>query len=154
MASLILGKIMIRLQTVAAALAATLLLPPATLGAQSLAELAPAVDEVFSDVFTGWDLAASPGCAVGASVAGEPRLIRTYKMADLEHGVPISAATIFEAGSVSKQFAAAAVVLLVLDGHLTLDDSVREYVPELPTYADDITIRHLFNHTSGLRDWG
>src|SRR5690606_39189370 len=62
--------------------------------------------------------------------------------------------TIFEAGSVSKQFTAAAIILLALDGALDLEDDVREYVPELPDYGSGITIRHLLNHTSGLRDWG
>jgi CubicO group peptidase (beta-lactamase class C family) len=61
---------------------------------------------------------------------------------------------VFEAGSVSKQFTAAAIVLLSLDGKLSLDDDVRKYVPEVPDYGVTIRIHHLLNHTSGLRDWG
>ena len=66
------------------------------------------------------------------------------------------AGTIFEAGSVSKQFTAAAVLLLARDGKLSLDDPVRKYVPELPEYSPGppLTVRHVLNHTSGLRDWG
>jgi len=75
-------------------------------------------------------------------------------LADLEYDIPNKAETIFEAGSVSKQFTAAATVLLALDGKLDLADDVRKYVPELPAYERPITIRHLLNHTSGLRDWG
>jgi len=75
-------------------------------------------------------------------------------MADLEHDVPIGEETIFEAGSVSKQFTAAAVVLLARAGKLSLDDPVRKYVPELPDFGVPLTIRQLLHHTSGLRDWG
>ena len=105
-------------------------------------------------VFARWDLPTSPGCAVGVDRADEPLLRQAYGMADLEWGIPNTAETIFENGSVSKQFTAAAIVLLVLDGTLSLEDDVRQYVPELPDYPETITLRHLLNHTSGLRDWG
>lgn len=97
---------------------------------------------------------ATPGCAVGVSAEGTRALARGYGMADLEHDVPIAADTIFEAGSVSKQFTAAAVLLLARDGKLSIDDPVKTYVPELPDYGKPLLIRHILNHTSGLRDWG
>jgi CubicO group peptidase (beta-lactamase class C family) len=75
-------------------------------------------------------------------------------MADLEHNVPLLPDSVFEPGSVTKQFTAAAVLLLAQDGKLSLDDPVRKYIPELPDYGTPLTIRHLLNHTSGLRDWG
>ena len=75
-------------------------------------------------------------------------------MADLEHDVAIRPDTIFEAGSVSKQFTAAAILLLARDGKLSLDDPARKYIPELPDYGAPLTIRHMLTHTSGLRDWG
>ena len=75
-------------------------------------------------------------------------------MADLEHGVANTPSTVFEAGSVSKQFTAAAVLLLVERKQVGLDDDIRKYFPELPTYEKPITVRELLNHTSGLRDWG
>lgn len=105
-------------------------------------------------IFARWNTLQTPGCAVAADVNGRTVLSRAYGMADLEHGIPNRAATIFEAGSVSKQFAAAALALLALDGKLSLDDDVRTHVPELPVYGAPITLRHLLNHTSGLRDWG
>lgn len=105
-------------------------------------------------VFREWDSGESPGCAVAVSRAGRPILERAYGMADLERGVANSPATVFEAGSVSKQFTAAAVALLAEQGKLSLDDDVRKYVPELPDYGETITIRHMLNHTAGLRDWG
>jgi CubicO group peptidase (beta-lactamase class C family) len=95
-----------------------------------------------------------PGCAVGVSRRGTPIVQKAYGMADLEHGVPNRPETIFEAGSVSKQFTAAAVLLLARDGRLSLDDPARKYVPELPDYGTPLTIRHMLQHTSGLRDWG
>lgn len=97
---------------------------------------------------------ATPGCAVGVSTDGAIALTRGYGMADLERDVPITPDTIFEAGSVSKQFTAAAVLMLARDGKLSIDDPVRRYVPELPDYNVPLTIRNLLNHTSGLRDWG
>jgi len=96
----------------------------------------------------------TPGCAVGVSVGDQIVLEKAYGMADLEHDVPNAADTIFEAGSVSKQFTAMAVLLLAKDGKLSLDDPVRRYIPELPELAAPITIRQMLQHTSGLRDWG
>jgi CubicO group peptidase (beta-lactamase class C family) len=61
---------------------------------------------------------------------------------------------VFEAGSVSKQFTVAAVLLLEQQGKLSIDDAVRKHVPELPDYGAPLTLRHLVHHTSGLRDWG
>jgi CubicO group peptidase (beta-lactamase class C family) len=105
-------------------------------------------------MFAAWT-AETPGCAVGVSKDDREILARAYGSADLEHGVANTAETVFEAGSVSKQFTAAAILLLAQAGKLKLDDPVREYVPELPDYGTpDITIRHLLHHTSGLRDWG
>lgn len=109
-----------------------------------------AVDAVFEKL-AGAD---TPGCAVGVSRGGTTLLTRAYGSAELEHRVPITADTIFEAGSVSKQFTAAAVLLLAADGKLALGDDIRKYVPELPDYGATITIDHLLSHTSGLRDWG
>ena len=106
------------------------------------------------DVFARWDSHASAGCAVGVVHEGLVVLEEAYGMADLEHGIPNTPETIFEGGSLSKQFTAAAVVLLALDGELSLDDDIRKYVPELPDYGETITLHHLMTHTSGLRDWG
>ncbi len=109
-----------------------------------------AIDSIFAD----HDDTRTPGCAVGVSFQGDPILLRAYGMADLEHDVPNQPQTIFEPGSVAKQFTATATILLALDGKLSLDDDIREYIPELPDYGQVITVRHLLNHTSGLRDWG
>ena len=104
-------------------------------------------------IFAKWT-EATPGCAVGVAENGTPNLAKGYGSADLEHEVPITAETIFEAGSVSKQFTAASVLLLAREGKLSLDDPVRKYIPELPDYGKPLLIRHMLTHTSGLRDWG
>src|SRR5690349_15293439 len=99
-------------------------------------------------------VAPAPGCAAAVSLNGEVVFEKAFGLADLEHNVPNTTETIFESGSVAKQFTAAALVLLQQEGKLSIDDPVRKYIPELPDYGAPLTIRHLLNHTSGLRDWG
>jgi CubicO group peptidase (beta-lactamase class C family) len=94
----------------------------------------------------------SPGCLVGIGRDGKVLLAKGYGMANLEYGVPLTRASISESGSVAKQFTAAAVVLLQLDGKLSLEDDIRNYLPEVPDFGTPITIRNLLTHTSGLRD--
>ena len=126
-----------------------LLIAPATLAAQS-APQAARVDSIFAR----WSSRETPGCAVGVARNGTPILTKAYGMADLERDVSATPATIYEAGSVSKQFTATAIILLAQQGKLSLDDDIRKYVPEIPYYGATIRIRHLLTHTSGLRDWG
>ncbi len=122
--------------------------------AQVSAPAQPTTREAAVDkVFAAWNKA-TPGCAVGVAENGASVLQRAYGMAELEHAVVNRPETIFEAGSVSKQFTAAAMILLARDGKVSLDDDVRKYVPELPAYEAPVTIRQMLSHTSGLRDWG
>src|SRR5688500_1558956 len=103
-------------------------------------------------VFATWASTNGPGCAAGVSRNGDLVFQNGYGMANLEHDIPITPATIFHVASVSKQFTAMAVMLLAADGKLSLDDDVRRHLPELPDYGHRITLRHLLTHTSGLRD--
>ena len=103
-------------------------------------------------VFSKWSARTGPGCAVGASRDGKPVYEAGYGSAILEADVPITPASIFHVASVSKQFTAMSIMLLVHDGKLSLDDDIRRYLPEIPDYGHRITIRHLLTHTSGLRD--
>jgi CubicO group peptidase (beta-lactamase class C family) len=96
----------------------------------------------------------SPGCTVAIDTGATAFYRGAFGLAELEHGVPIAIGTIFEAGSVSKQFTAASVLLLEARGLLSLDDTLQQWFPEIPVYAAPITLRHLMLHTSGLRDWG
>ncbi len=102
-------------------------------------------------VFAPWNSSDSPGCAVSIARGGQNVFARGYGMAHLEQPSKITPETIFEAGSVSKQFVAAAVVLLAADAKLSFDDDVRTYLPEVPDFGVPITIRQMLNHTSGLR---
>jgi CubicO group peptidase (beta-lactamase class C family) len=95
----------------------------------------------------------TPGCAVGVSEHGTVALRAGYGMADLERGVPVTADTVFESGSVAKQFTAMAILLLAQQGKISLDDPMRKYLPELPDYGASLTIRHVLSHVSGLREW-
>lgn len=104
-------------------------------------------------IFTHWNNA-TPGGSILIAKGDKIIYQKAFGLADLEHNVPNTIETIFEAGSVSKQFTAASILLLVSEGKLSTQDDVRKYVPELPQYDAPILIQNLLNHTSGLKDWG
>ncbi len=135
-------------QPIAALSVLACVLTPLPAAAQD-ASLLARVDSIFAQ----FDNTHSPGCAVGVIRDGEFSFKRGYGMANLEYGIANSPSSVFRIGSVSKQFTAAAIVLLAQQGKLSLDDDIREYVPEVPAYEQTITIRHLLHHTSGLRDY-
>jgi CubicO group peptidase (beta-lactamase class C family) len=110
--------------------------------------LTRAIDQLFAR-FT----PSSPGCAVAVYQNGRVRFARGYGAANIEYGVPITPETPFITGSLSKQFTAAAIALLVEQHRISPSDDVRKYLPELPDYGKPITIDHLVHHTSGFRDW-
>ena len=111
------------------------------------------VSERVDKVFAQWDKPESPGCELAVIKDGQIVYKRGYGMANLEHNIPLSPASIMDTGSVSKQFTAVAIALLAEQGKLSLDDDIRKYLPEIPQYETPITIRHLIHHTSGLRDY-
>ena len=115
--------------------------------------LAAQTMERIDEIFARFDDTRSPGCAVGVIQGGELAFARGYGMANLEHGVSLTPRSIFRTGSVAKQFTAATVALLALDGVIDLDADVRTYVPELPDFGTPVTVRHLIHHTSGYRDY-
>ena len=106
------------------------------------------IDKIF-----GWATPATPGCAVAVSQRGKLVVNRAYGSADLERDVALTPGSVFDIGSVRKQFVAAAVLLLIEDGKLSLSDDIRKHFPELPDYGQKITVDHLLTHTSGIRDW-
>ena len=126
----------------------------AVLGLLSLVALAQPPAQRVAELFAAYQHANTPGCAVGIEAPGQPILTAAYGMGDLEHAVANTPETVFEVGSVSKQFTAAAVLLLVERSKISLNDDIQRYFPELPEYERPITVQHLLNHTSGLRDWG
>jgi len=103
-------------------------------------------------IFAPWSRTTTPGCAVGVDRAGVPLIRRAYGMANLETGTPWTVGTLSESGSVAKQFTAAGLVLLAMDGVLKLDDDISKWIPEVKALGKPITIRQLLTHTSGLPD--
>jgi len=122
---------------------------PAASGSVADDKKTAAVDEVFADLLK----AGSPGCALGVYRDGKILYGKGYGLANLEERVPITPESVFDIGSTSKQFSAASILLLEKQGKLSVNDDVRKYIPELPDYGQKITILHLLNHTSGLRDY-
>ena len=109
-------------------------------------------------VFQRFDRTDSPGCALGVYQNGKVLYARGYGMASLEHGIALTPRSVLDIGSISKQFTAMAILMLQKEGKLSIDDPIRKYIPEMPAYADKITIRRALSQTSGLRDlytmWG
>ncbi|MEP7322062.1 MAG: serine hydrolase domain-containing protein [Saprospiraceae bacterium] len=96
----------------------------------------------------------NPGAQLAISRNGNIIFSNAWGMADLEHHVSLTKESVIEAGSVSKQFTAAAMLLLEQQGKLSMGDDVRKYIPELRNYGTVITLRHMMQHTSGIKDWG
>src|SRR6201987_724326 len=108
-----------------------------------------AVDEVFADVAK----PGSPGCALAVARGGRIIYENGYGLANIEENVSITPQSVFDIGSTSKQFTAASILLLEKQGKLSVNDDIRKYLPEIPDYGHKITILHVLNHTSGLRDY-
>jgi CubicO group peptidase (beta-lactamase class C family) len=121
---------------------------PAAAAAQAATSTPDEIDKIFS-----WVTPQSPGCAVAVSHDGKVVVNRAYGSANLEANVPLRPDSVFDVGSVVKQFVAASTLLLVEEGKLSLAEDIRKYLPELPDYGHKITLDHLLTHTSGIRDW-
>jgi CubicO group peptidase (beta-lactamase class C family) len=93
-----------------------------------------------------------PGGVVAVIRNGELAFAKAYGMANLTHGIRFTTEAGSNIGSVSKQFTAFAIVLLESRGELSLDDEVREHIPELPSFDEPVTLRNLLNHTGGYRE--
>lgn len=126
-----------------------LLILPVAAQPQSPEAVTAKVDAIFAN----FDKPDSPGCALGVIQNGKLIYARGYGKANLEHGIANGSKLVYDIGSTSKQFAAASILLLAQQGKLSLEDDVRKFIPELPSYQKPILIRHLIHHTSGLRDY-
>ncbi len=122
-----------------------LLTRPAT--AQSADTAAARVDSLFASYDS-----RTPGAAIAIIKDGKVVFQKGYGMADLDHGIPITPQTAFNAASVSKQFTAFAIYLLESEGKLSFDDPISRWFPELPDWARTVKVRQLLGHTSGVRD--
>lgn len=133
------------------ALLSLVALSPA-LRAQAQAERPPWTAAVEA-LFATWDRPDSPGCALGVIQDGKLTYTRGFGQASLEHSVPITAHTVFDIGSTSKQFTAASIGLLVQDGKLGLGDEIHDWVSELAPWDELVTLDHMLHHTSGIPDY-
>ncbi len=116
----------------------------------------PAGDETAGKVdklFAAWDNTTSPGASLAVVRDGKIIYERGYGMAKLEDGIVNTPDKVFDIGSVSKQFTAACVAMLVREGKIGPEDDIRKYIPEMPAYEKPVTVNHLLHHTSGLRDY-
>ena len=104
-------------------------------------------------IFARWNQPDSPGAVCAVIRDGQLVHVRGYGMEDLEHSTPLSPQSVFYIASTSKQFTAASIALLSLDGKLSLDDDIRRHLPEMAEMTKPITVRHLVHHTSGLKDY-
>ena len=93
-----------------------------------------------------------PGISIG--IVKDGNLVYSYQkgLSNLEYEIPISPKTVFGLASITKQMTAACIGVLIQNGKLSVNDNVRTYIPELPNYGSTIKIKHLLNHTSGLRN--
>lgn len=104
-------------------------------------------------LFNNWNQENHPGGVVGVMKSDEIVYLNAFGNASLEYKVPNNNATLFNIGSISKQFTAMGIVVLQKRGLLSVDDTVQKYFPEFPIFRNSITIKHLLQHTSGLRDF-
>jgi CubicO group peptidase (beta-lactamase class C family) len=114
--------------------------------------IAPAAGAVAVDTYLRAEMADQriPGVAVAVLRDGKPVSVRTLGVANIELNTPVTRDTAFKIGSVSKQFIATGIMLLVRDGKVRLDDPVKTYLDDAPAAWSGITLRHLLTHTSGL----
>src|SRR5712692_3519810 len=110
---------------------------------------AAAIDSLFARFVSAHD----PGCAVLVIRDGQPVFRKGYGVADLRTLQRIGPETNFRLASLTKQFTAMAVMLLVHDGKLHYEDRLTDVFPDFPAYGKAITIHNLLNHTSGLLDY-
>jgi CubicO group peptidase (beta-lactamase class C family) len=104
-------------------------------------------------IFFEWNNPRTPGCALGIIKNGDLIYAKGYGLANMEYDIPNSPSSVFRIGSTSKQFTAACIILLAEKGKLNLNDNLKGFFPGFPDYAEEITVRHLLNHTSGIRDF-
>lgn len=113
-------------------------------------ELAGQIHELAQDALSGHP---APGISIGVQQNGEVIFAGGFGYADLEHEAPATADTVYRIGSVTKQFTAAAAMLLVEEGKLDLSRDLREYLPDYDTHGFSVPVERLLNHTSGIKGY-
>lgn len=126
-----------------------LLIAPFSNASSNERSLANSIDNIFSGI----NREAEPACAVGVIKNNEYFFKRGYGLSNLEHKISLTPDSVFRIGSISKQFTAMAILILEEKGALSLDDQVGKYIPDLIEYKENVTVRHLIHHYSGLGDY-
>ena len=121
------------------------------LSCQSSANTAD-IEKSIDKIFAGFDHSNIPGAAVAVMQNDEIVFKKGYGSANLEYDIPVTPKTVFHIASVSKQFTVFALLLLAEEGMLSLDDPIQKHIAEVPDFGQEITLRHLATHTSGMRD--
>jgi len=141
---------MLRRAVAAAVLAVILPCRPAEAQRPSRAETVARLDSLARGLAAG---GRTPGLSVFVLRGSDTLLLRGYGYANLEDSVPATPRTVFRIGSLTKQFTAAAVMQLVQEGRISLDDTIQRFLPTYPTQGHRVTIRHLLTHTSGIKSY-
>lgn len=115
---------------------------------QAQTNIGAGIDSIFATYGTN-----NPGCAVAVVKDGQIIFTKGYGLASMDYKVPITASSIFDVASLSKQFTGFAISTLIQQGKISLNDDVRQYLPDFPKFEKVIAIGNLVHHTSGLRDW-
>ncbi len=118
----------------------------------SHAQIQDSLREKVDAIFEEYKSPNTPGCSIALVKDGKVIYEKGYGMSNLEYGIPITPTSIFHVASISKQFTAAAIIMLSLEGKLSLNEDIRKYLPEVPDFGHVITFNHLIHHTSGMRD--
>ena len=120
---------------------------------KSKAEFSNLVQNKVDSLFSAFDNLDSPGYAIGISKNGKTLYKNGYGSANLDYNIPIETNSVFSIASVSKQFTAACIAILILDNKVTLEDPASDFIPELKKYPETIRIKHLIYNTSGITDY-
>jgi len=119
----------------------------------SNAEFSNSVQQRIDSLFSEYDNLNSPGYAIGVSKNGKTIHKKGYGAANLDYNIPIKPNSVFSIASVSKQFTAACIALLILENKISLETDASDFIPELKQYSDTIRIKHLIYNTSGIKDY-
>lgn len=136
--------------TYSAALLAGVLATSTSASAQDPREVLRYVDSVATAAVADHKIA---GVSVAVVKKGQPIVMKGYGFADIENDIPASAETVYRIGSLTKQFTSAAIMRLIEQGKVSLDDTLQKFLPDFPTQGNRVTVRQLLNHTSGIRSY-
>lgn len=120
---------------------------------QPTSEISDSIRKRIDSLFTEFDNLDSPGYAIGISKNGKTYYKRGYGAANLDYNIPIETTSSFSIASVSKQFTAACIALLIIEKKISLESDAADFIPALRKYTDTIRIKHLIYNTSGITDY-